>query len=150
MNMRIPSILLALFALSALAACDVDTTETRSTAIPDTVFAAIDSTIIRQHVATLSSDEFEGRGTGTRGEELTINYVLEHMQRVGLQGGMPDGSFFQEVPLLGLTPTDIGRPTLTPEDGAPVSPSLIDEFIGPTDHATTHAWSDGDLEPGQS
>src|SRR5690625_7764222 len=100
MNMRIPSILLALFALSALAACDVDTadrTEARATAIPDTVFAAIDSTIIRQHVATLSSDEFEGRGTGTRGEELTINYVLEHMQRVGLQGGMPDGSFFQEV-----------------------------------------------------
>ena len=148
MNMRIPSILLALFALSALAACDVDTadrTETRATAIPDTVFAAIDSTIIRQHVATLSSDEFEGRGTGTRGEELTINYVLEHMQRVGLQGGMPDGSFFQEVPLLGLTPTDIGRLTLTPEDGEAVSLRFIDEFIGSTDHDTTHASIDGDI-----
>src|SRR5690625_6889847 len=67
------------------------------------------------------------------------------MQRVGLQGGMPDGSFFQEVPLLGLTPTDIGRLTLTPEDGEPVSLSFIDEFIGSTDHDTTHASIHGDI-----
>jgi len=56
-----------------------------------------------RHTTRLSSDEFEGRAPGTRGEELTIAYLTEQFQAMGLQPGNPDGTYVQEVPLVGIT-----------------------------------------------
>ena len=53
-------------------------------------------------VKTLASDEFEGRAPGSRGEELTVNYIRDQMQRIGLQPGNGD-SWFQEVPMTETT-----------------------------------------------
>ena len=53
------------------------------------------------HIEILSSDEFEGRAPATRGEELTVTYLIEQLNQMGVEGGMPDGSFVQEFPLLG-------------------------------------------------
>src|SRR5262245_43953933 len=55
-----------------------------------------------QHVTRLASDEFEGRAPGTRGEELTVQYLVEQFRRAGLKPGNPDGTFFQNVPLMGV------------------------------------------------
>src|SRR5436853_834916 len=54
------------------------------------------------HIKILSSDEFEGRSPGTKGEELSIKYISDQFKSVGLKPGNPDGSFFQEVPLAGI------------------------------------------------
>ncbi len=56
-----------------------------------------------RHIQRLSSDEFEGRAPGTRGEELTVRYLVEQFRKLGLQPGNPDGSFVQKVPLMGVT-----------------------------------------------
>lgn len=64
---------------------------------------AITSNDIMQHTRTLSSDEYEGRGPGTKGEELTVKYLTEQYQRLGLKPGNPDGSYVQKVPLVGFT-----------------------------------------------
>jgi len=53
------------------------------------------------HIEILSSDEFEGRAPATRGDTLTIDYLVEQMENIGVQPGMPDGSYTQEFPLLG-------------------------------------------------
>lgn len=53
------------------------------------------------HIEILSSDEFEGRAPATQGEDLTIDYLVGELERMGIDPGMPDGSFIQEVPLLG-------------------------------------------------
>lgn len=53
------------------------------------------------HIRRLASDEFEGRAPGTRGEELTINYLAEEFKKLGLAPGNPDGTYFQKVPLVG-------------------------------------------------
>jgi len=53
------------------------------------------------HIEILSSDEFEGRAPATRGDTLTINYLVEQLEEMGIAGGMPDGSYTQEFPLLG-------------------------------------------------
>ena len=53
-------------------------------------------------VRTLSSDEFEGRGPSTPGEQLTVDYLVEQFQAAGLEPGNGD-SFFQAVPLVALT-----------------------------------------------
>ena len=52
-------------------------------------------------IEVLSSDEFEGRAPATRGEVLTLNYIIEQFQSMGIEPGMEDGSFLQEFPLLG-------------------------------------------------
>src|SRR5919204_481890 len=55
-----------------------------------------------KHIKALSSDEFEGRGPGTRGEELSVNYITEQFKRLGLKPGNPDGTYVQKVPLAGF------------------------------------------------
>ncbi|MEP0547937.1 MAG: M20/M25/M40 family metallo-hydrolase [Rhodothermales bacterium] len=101
--------------------------------VPDAALAEIDSAGLRAHVAVLADDSFEGRGTGTPGEQKTIEYIREQMQAAGLEGGAADGSFYQPVPLLGSTPTEIGALTFTPENGAPVALDFVEDFIASTD-----------------
>jgi hypothetical protein len=58
-------------------------------------FAAITADGIMQHTKAISADEYEGRGPGTKGEELTVKYLTEQYQRLGLKPGNPDGTFVQ-------------------------------------------------------
>ncbi len=58
---------------------------------------------IRRHVEVLASDEFEGRAPGTAGEEKTVTYLAAELAKAGLKPGNPNGSWFQEVPIVGLT-----------------------------------------------
>ena len=70
-------------------------------------FDSITANDIMQHTKVLSADEYEGRGPGTKGEELTVKYLTEQYQRLGLKPGNPDGTYVQKVPLVGFT----GAPT---------------------------------------
>ena len=54
------------------------------------------------HIKMLASDEFEGRGPGTKGEELSVKYISEQFAKIGLKPGNPDGTYIQEVPLAGI------------------------------------------------
>src|ERR1700730_6815277 len=54
------------------------------------------------HIKALSSDEFEGRAPGTKGEELSVNYLTDQFKKIGLEPGNPDGTYVQEVPLAGI------------------------------------------------
>src|SRR4051794_37345259 len=65
----------------------------------------IDINALLTHTRKLSSDEFEGRAPGTRGEDLSVNYLADQFKSVGLKAGNSDGSYFQPVPLVGITPT---------------------------------------------
>ncbi|WP_372905145.1 M28 family peptidase [Rhodohalobacter sp.] len=56
---------------------------------------------LMSHIEVLSSDEFEGRAPATQGEDLTVNYLVETMEQIGVAPGMDDGTFVQEIPLLG-------------------------------------------------
>lgn len=56
---------------------------------------------ILQHIRVLASDKFEGRNVGTIGETLTVNYLVDRFKRAGLKPGNPDGTFVQNVPLVG-------------------------------------------------
>ncbi|WP_242101876.1 M28 family metallopeptidase [Lysobacter sp. M2-1] len=49
-------------------------------------------------VKTLASDEFEGRGPGTPGEEKSVQYIKAQFERIGLKPGN-NGDWFQTVPM---------------------------------------------------
>jgi hypothetical protein len=54
-----------------------------------------------EHVKRLSSDELEGRGSGTPGEEKATCYVAERFQALGLLPMGEGGTFFQDVAMPG-------------------------------------------------
>lgn len=54
-----------------------------------------------EHIEVLASDEFGGRTPGTIYEEMTVSYISGQFEQIGLEPGMPDGSFTQNVPLMG-------------------------------------------------
>ena len=57
---------------------------------------------ILDHIKVLASNEFEGRGPGTPGEEKTVAYLTDQFQKMGLKPGNPDGTYLQTVPLVGF------------------------------------------------
>ena len=81
----------------------------------------------------LSSDEFEGRAPGTPGEEKTVAYLVGEFQKLGLAPGNPDGTYLQNVPLVGITSTPTLSFTL---DGQTLALENINDFVGPSSRVT--------------
>lgn len=65
--MRIPAFLVFFFCLAAFSAQQFD---------PER---------IRTHISYLASDELEGRGTSSKGEQLAANYIAEEFRKMGLK-----------------------------------------------------------------
>src|SRR5918993_1482472 len=63
----------------------------------------VDQTAILERIKLLASDEYERRAPGTKGEELTVRYLVEESKKLGLQPGNPDGTYVQRVLLVGIT-----------------------------------------------
>src|SRR5438034_10803697 len=54
------------------------------------------------HIKVLGSDQFEGRAPGTKGEELSVKYIVDQFKQNGLKPGNPDGTYIQEVTHAGI------------------------------------------------
>ncbi|HVL79074.1 MAG TPA: M28 family metallopeptidase [Sphingomicrobium sp.] len=76
---------------------------------------AFDPARISRHVQTLSSDAFEGRAPATKGERMTVDYLVREFRAAGLSpgGDMVNGrrQWTQRVPL--LMSDIVGTPRLT-------------------------------------
>ncbi|RZJ89140.1 MAG: M20/M25/M40 family metallo-hydrolase, partial [Brevundimonas sp.] len=60
---------------------------------------AIDANRLNESVRILASDEFEGRGPATAGEEKTVEWLSQEFAAMGLEPGGEDGSWVQTVRL---------------------------------------------------
>lgn len=72
-------------------------------------FVEFQAEALAQHIRVLASDEFLGRQPGTAGDTLTVNYLVEQFQRIGLEPVHAD-SFTQAVPYIQVT--NIGTPAV--------------------------------------
>ncbi len=74
-----------------------------------------DATRLTTDIKVLSSDEFEGRGPATAGETKTIDYLVQQLEKIGVQPGgeTKDGKrlYTQDVPLARFE--IVGKPTLS-------------------------------------
>lgn len=75
----------------------------RSAAIPLAELPQINTAAVLEDTKVLASDRFEGRAPGTPGEELTVNYLVDQFKKAGLKPGNTDGTYIQQVPLVGIT-----------------------------------------------
>ena len=62
----------------------------------------IEKAYIEEVVKEISSDDYEGRGPGTRGDKKTQNYLIKQLESMGYTGGAKDGSWTQPFTLIGL------------------------------------------------
>ncbi|MCS1407931.1 MAG: Bacterial leucyl aminopeptidase [Verrucomicrobia subdivision 3 bacterium] len=63
---------------------------------------SITSENLLEHIEILASDAYEGRGPGGVGEDLTVEYLIGQFMRFGLEPGNPNGTYIQEVPMVGI------------------------------------------------
>src|SRR6185369_5305122 len=118
MKKRTTTAFIAFIAAFTFACATDGARNNNSTSAPDNNVKSADESVtsddLLRHIKALSSDEFEGRGPGTKGEELSVNYLTEQFKRIGLKPGNPDGSYTQKVPLVGFA----GQPVASFTAGA--------------------------------
>ncbi|UWZ85609.1 M28 family peptidase [Occallatibacter riparius] len=79
---------------------------------------SIDAERIRAHVRFLSLDLLEGRGPGTRGDQLAAEYIATQYALSGLQPAGDGGRYFQRVPLMAVhTVEDKTKFSFAPQNG---------------------------------
>ena len=81
------------------------------------------------HVRTLASDEFEGRGTGTPGEERATDYVAERFRELGLEPPGEGQGFFQPVEMPGAFRAKPGCRLSLEGAGEPLDLALEREWL---------------------
>lgn len=65
----------------------------------DAAYGSIGRDDLAGYIKTLASDEFQGRGPGSAGERITVDYLAQMFRAAGATPGM-NGSYFQDVPLV--------------------------------------------------
>ena len=113
----------------------VRATKTTSTTTPPAPVARamkmLSGDAMKAHDRFLASDLLEGRGPGTRGGRLAINYIAAQLESYGLEPAGDNGTYIQKVPLLGIT-TDADKTSISfSKDGSAIGPlKYLDEFVG--------------------
>jgi hypothetical protein len=83
---------------------------------------------MREIIAEISSDAYEGRGPASAGDEKARAYLVARMQELGLEPGADDGSFQQYFDLISVTSNQPETWTFESGDES-LSLKQWDEFI---------------------
>lgn len=88
---------------------------------------------LRAHVKFLASDLLEGRGVGTRGGDLAVEYLATQLALTGVKPAGDDGTYFQRVPLVGVEPSAQSSLSIKPNAASMTQRLLwLNEFVGTT------------------
>jgi Zn-dependent M28 family amino/carboxypeptidase len=144
------SIALALIAALPLLAATDTATKAAKEAPPAAVsrgMGLLSAKALAAHDEFLASDLLEGRGPGTRGDEIAQQYIAAQFESYGLQPAGDGGTYYQNVPLLGIA-TDRDKTSLTfTKNGAVVAGPLKlgDQIVGQNQTQTESDTLDSDL-----
>ncbi len=84
---------------------------------------------IREFVKYLASDQLEGRGTGQKGGDAAADWIAKQFESFGLKPGGEKGTFFQEVPMVGVKTRAESRFAFAPANGAEIPVKYADEIV---------------------
>lgn len=83
---------------------------------------------LRTQIATISSDEFEGRGPATPADTKTREYLVEQLKQIGFEPGGPDGGWQQIFDVIGVE-ARMPKQWKFAKDGKNVSFKWWDQYI---------------------
>src|SRR2546425_12511634 len=113
------------------------TPATLAAPIPAVSTAAMDA-----HLKYLADDRLDGRAPATRGGRLAANYIAAQFQALGLEPAARDGSYFQSVALVGMTP----HPSLVwGRGGTTRQLTYLDDFVAWAERPESHVAADGEV-----
>jgi len=97
--------------LAGVLGCSTEepTPASTSTTLPGAAVDQITDEYMRNIIAEISSDAYEGRGPASAGDKKARAYLISRMEELGLEPGAADGSFEQLFDLVGVN-------TLAPEN----------------------------------
>ncbi len=96
---------------------------------------AISAERIKADIAYLASDRLEGRGPGTRGEELTTDHIAGAFKKAGLKPMGAAGTYLQPVPLVRVFTSP--KSTLQTTKGKDTLGIVCEEEFSGTSHTQT-------------
>ena len=67
-----------------------------------TAASAITADYLRDTIATISADDYEGRAPATPGDLKARNYIIDQLKQIGFEPGGPDGGWQQEFDVVGV------------------------------------------------
>jgi len=116
--------------------------------LPGVAIAAlekIDPEHIRAHVRYLSLDLLEGRGTGQRGGDIAAEYIGTQFWMYGLKPAGDNGTFFQKVPMVGITPAPETTLEFLPNKGEALQLKPLDQYVAYDETQRTADEIDADI-----
>jgi Zn-dependent M28 family amino/carboxypeptidase len=117
----------------------------RSPSAPDEAMQGISGERMLAHVRTLASDEFEGRGPGSaKGDPLTTQYLENHFRQLGIEPGNPNGTYLQNVPLVGITADPAMQLTFSGR-GQTLTAKYQDDFVAGTRRVVDSTSTDAEM-----
>src|SRR6185369_510946 len=128
-RMRLPLLLpLAISVAFPLAAADVPAPP----AAVSRAVRAFSGDAIAAHDKFLASDLLEGRGPGTRGDQIAMEYIAAQFEALGLKPDGDNGTWFQKVSLIGVAMDPANTTLSLSKDGAPAIGPLkhLEQFVG--------------------
>jgi hypothetical protein len=132
-----------LLGVAALASTACPTPLPPSSAVPQPApLPAVNTAAMDAHLKYLADDLLEGRAPATRGGRLAAKYIAAQFQALGLEPAGSDGSYFQPVPLVGMTP----HPSLVwGKGGATRTLTYRDDFVAWAERPENHVVADGEV-----
>ena len=100
----------------------------------NTVSVEVSQETLGNHIEQLASDEFLGRKPFTEGEVITVNYLKDEFEKLGLLPGNGE-SYFQDVPLVEITGTPSESMVISGENGS-FNLEALKDFVATTNKAT--------------
>ncbi|HEX7693585.1 MAG TPA: M28 family metallopeptidase [Sphingomonas sp.] len=100
-------------------------------AVNDRVNAPLpaDQAAMKAHVLFLASDAMRGREAGSHEFDIAAQYVAAQFYAAGLRPGGDEGSYLQNVPLIGYKLADKGNFVWTPSGGGPQPLVFGEDFV---------------------
>jgi Zn-dependent M28 family amino/carboxypeptidase len=90
---------------------------------------AITADVLRDQITRLSSDEFEGRGPTTRGDQAARAYLVEQLKAMGYEPGGGANEWEQPVDLVGIN-SDMPRQWTFKRGGKALALRWWDQYMG--------------------
>lgn len=104
--------------------------------------SGISAARIREHTRFLSSDLLEGRGVGERGGQIATEYIANQLALAGAKPAA-DRSYFQKVPLAGVSPQPESQLTAASGDKT-AEFRWLDDFVALNPSQTSEVALDND------